>query len=172
MECPHDCPSGLYSVMTRCWRWDAAARPDFARLHAEIDEIYTDLDVFGSSSSRAHSRQVSLDSQRPSAQQRPVESSRRRSSQPDIAEQQQQVKEASKNETRLRTRRNSAPSRKSLASSRCQASDEIESLNSKVVTSSSSNSLNNNEEWRRQRREGPPPPPPKRRWDFVLLVKS
>ena len=44
MECPHNCPSGLFGLMGRCWNWDPALRPDFKTMHRDVEALYLHLD--------------------------------------------------------------------------------------------------------------------------------
>ncbi|CAL8076316.1 unnamed protein product [Calicophoron daubneyi] len=45
MERPHGCPEAVYSVMLRCWAWDANLRPSFSEIHAELERMYNTMNI-------------------------------------------------------------------------------------------------------------------------------
>ncbi|VDP08506.1 unnamed protein product [Schistosoma margrebowiei] len=45
MERPHGCPEAVYSIMLRCWSWDPNLRPSFSEIHAELEQMYTTMNI-------------------------------------------------------------------------------------------------------------------------------
>nr|CDS31125.1 tyrosine protein kinase Abl [Hymenolepis microstoma] len=45
MQRPHGCPESVYSIMLRCWSWEAADRPTFAEIKAELEEMWRTIDM-------------------------------------------------------------------------------------------------------------------------------
>ncbi|VUZ43644.1 unnamed protein product [Hymenolepis diminuta] len=45
MQRPHGCPESVYSIMHRCWSWEAADRPTFAEIKAELEEMWRTIDM-------------------------------------------------------------------------------------------------------------------------------
>ncbi|CAI2722964.1 unnamed protein product [Schistosoma spindalis] len=45
MERPHGCPEAVYSIMLRCWSWDPNLRPSFSEIHAELKQMYTNMNI-------------------------------------------------------------------------------------------------------------------------------
>ncbi|TGZ62282.1 hypothetical protein CRM22_007528 [Opisthorchis felineus] len=45
MERPHGCPEAVYSIMLRCWEWDASLRPSFFEVHAELERMYATMNI-------------------------------------------------------------------------------------------------------------------------------
>ncbi|THD24948.1 hypothetical protein D915_004230 [Fasciola hepatica] len=45
MERPHGCPEAVYSIMLRCWAWEASLRPSFTEVHAELEQMYTTMNI-------------------------------------------------------------------------------------------------------------------------------
>ena len=58
MENPHECPAGLYDLMTKCWEWLPSKRPTFPEIHSEVEKLYLESDSRGIK----HERQSSSDS--------------------------------------------------------------------------------------------------------------
>ncbi|VDM19256.1 unnamed protein product [Hydatigera taeniaeformis] len=45
MQRPHGCPESVYSIMLRCWSWEAADRPTFSSIKAELEEMWRTIDM-------------------------------------------------------------------------------------------------------------------------------
>ncbi|CDS37968.1 tyrosine protein kinase Abl [Echinococcus multilocularis] len=45
MQRPHGCPESVYSIMLRCWSWEAADRPTFLSIKAELEEMWRTIDM-------------------------------------------------------------------------------------------------------------------------------
>nr|CBH50761.1 abl kinase 1 [Schistosoma mansoni] len=45
MERPHGCPEAVYSIMLRCRSWDPNLRPSFSEIHAELEQMYTTMNI-------------------------------------------------------------------------------------------------------------------------------
>uniref|UniRef100_A0A5K3EWG1 Tyrosine-protein kinase n=1 Tax=Mesocestoides corti TaxID=53468 RepID=A0A5K3EWG1_MESCO len=45
MQRPHGCPEPVYNIMLRCWSWEAADRPSFAEVRAELEEMWRTIDM-------------------------------------------------------------------------------------------------------------------------------
>lgn len=44
MECPDNCPDGIYQLMRKCWQWDANARPTFKQIYSELEAMFQEND--------------------------------------------------------------------------------------------------------------------------------
>lgn len=40
MERPDGCPINVYELIRKCWQWDAAARPSFAEIYKELENMF------------------------------------------------------------------------------------------------------------------------------------
>mmetsp|Transcript_37332 Transcript_37332/g.88737 ORF Transcript_37332/g.88737 Transcript_37332/m.88737 type:complete len:160 (+) Transcript_37332:1815-2294(+) len=45
LEKPKGCPEGVFALMERCWEEQAARRPSFEELQAELQDLYVELAV-------------------------------------------------------------------------------------------------------------------------------
>ncbi|KAL5967186.1 Tyrosine-protein kinase Abl [Taenia solium] len=50
MQRPHGCPESVYTIMLRCWSWEAADRPTFSSIKAELEEMWRTIDMTEASS--------------------------------------------------------------------------------------------------------------------------
>ena len=40
MECPDECPTDVYKLMSKCWEWDPNIRPTFKQIYSELENMF------------------------------------------------------------------------------------------------------------------------------------